>query len=434
MTSKTTYYIYLHIFPHKPNPKYYVGVTSQKPEKRWGYKGRGYHNKYNVIWKAIEKYGWDNIAHEILFETTNREEASLKEREYIKLYRSNERLFGYNVKPGGYSFEKVNHMENCKGENNHAYGKHWWNNGKVQLFCKDCPEEGFNRGTLPRPEEVTRRIALANKGRKNKPLTEEQRLNMSKAQRGENNGMYGKHHSEEAKEKIRRKAIGRVSNKKGKPLSEETKEKLRKRNSGENNYAYGKKIYHKGNLEKYFVPGTQEEGWIEGISDKRKASIESATKKKPSNIGENNPSFGKKWWTNGIEQLYQKDCPGNGWINMTLKKFNTPKKECIWTNGTEDIVSSVCPGEGWKRGKSIKGNKNPVFGCHWYNNGKQQVLAKTKPEGNEWVLGTLYNENRNNWARGKSWWTNGLECLFQENCPGEGWRKGRIKSVKTESN
>lgn len=48
----------------------------------------------------------------------------------------------------------------------------------------------------------------------------------------QNNGMWGKKHSEETKKKISEKAIGRVGHNKGKHLSEETRKKLSEINKG----------------------------------------------------------------------------------------------------------------------------------------------------------------------------------------------------------
>ena len=58
------------VYMHKtPSNKVYIGITNQKPEKRWQ-EGLSY-NKYFT--NAIIKYGWDNIEHKILFETSNSE-------------------------------------------------------------------------------------------------------------------------------------------------------------------------------------------------------------------------------------------------------------------------------------------------------------------------------------------------------------------------
>ena len=47
------YSVYIHTFP---NDKKYIGITSWKPELRWGANGANYKNPYMV--NAIKKYGW----------------------------------------------------------------------------------------------------------------------------------------------------------------------------------------------------------------------------------------------------------------------------------------------------------------------------------------------------------------------------------------
>lgn len=90
------YFVYMHT---SPSGKRYVGITKQKPEQRWG-KGRNY--KQNAYFtSAIEKYGWDNFKHEVLYEVSSLEEAKALEIETIAKYRSDEREFGYNISKGG---------------------------------------------------------------------------------------------------------------------------------------------------------------------------------------------------------------------------------------------------------------------------------------------------------------------------------------------
>jgi len=90
------YKIYEHICP---NGKVYIGITQQNVEKRWK-KGKGY-NTQKLFYRAIQKYGWDNIKHIVLFENLTKEEAEKKEIELIKLFQSNNRLYGYNIENGG---------------------------------------------------------------------------------------------------------------------------------------------------------------------------------------------------------------------------------------------------------------------------------------------------------------------------------------------
>lgn len=90
------YYVYRHTFP---NGKVYIGITFQNPIKRWA-NGFGYRNQ-KLVYRAIEKYGWENIKHEILYENLTIEEAENKEIELIAFYKSNQKEFGYNILEGG---------------------------------------------------------------------------------------------------------------------------------------------------------------------------------------------------------------------------------------------------------------------------------------------------------------------------------------------
>lgn len=50
---------------------------------------------------AVLKYGWDNIAHEILFENLTNERANRLEQICIILFRTTDDRFGYNTTSGG---------------------------------------------------------------------------------------------------------------------------------------------------------------------------------------------------------------------------------------------------------------------------------------------------------------------------------------------
>lgn len=90
------YKVYKHTFP---NNKVYIGITKQKPIKRWK-NGTGYKNN-EYITNAIKKYGWQNIKHEILFSNLEKEEAEKKEIELISFFSSADRKYGYNIQLGG---------------------------------------------------------------------------------------------------------------------------------------------------------------------------------------------------------------------------------------------------------------------------------------------------------------------------------------------
>ena len=90
------YTVYMHT--NKVNDKKYIGITKTNPKERWK-NGLGY--KTQIFYRAIQKYGWDNFKHEILFEKLNKEEAEQKEIELIAFYKSDNKDFGYNVNHGG---------------------------------------------------------------------------------------------------------------------------------------------------------------------------------------------------------------------------------------------------------------------------------------------------------------------------------------------
>ena len=88
--------VYMHT---SPSGKRYIGITSKKPEERWNHGKAYYQNKYFT--RAIEKYGWDNFEHRVLFHDISRADACKKEKELIAKYQSNNALYGYNLSAGG---------------------------------------------------------------------------------------------------------------------------------------------------------------------------------------------------------------------------------------------------------------------------------------------------------------------------------------------
>lgn len=94
-----SYCVYCHT--NKINGKKYVGVTNQKPEKRWK-NGKGYKNN-PYFYNAIEKYGWEEFDHDILFTNLSRDEAGEEEKRLISKWDLTNREKGYNVEGGGIS-------------------------------------------------------------------------------------------------------------------------------------------------------------------------------------------------------------------------------------------------------------------------------------------------------------------------------------------
>jgi hypothetical protein len=103
--------------------------------------------------------------------------------------------------------------ERYKGENNPMYGKSHTPEF-IERF-RDAVTGEKNAMKRPEQKEKMRHLKL---GKKRAPFSEEWIANLSAAHSGEGNGMFGKSHSDDTKQKQREKALGRKQ-------SEETKRK-----------------------------------------------------------------------------------------------------------------------------------------------------------------------------------------------------------------
>ena len=90
MLSKN-YCVYKHT--NLTNQKVYIGITSQKISHRWGHEGHNY-NQQPKFFNAIQKYGWENFSHEVLYDNLTKEQAIELEAKLIAEYNSVEN--GYN--------------------------------------------------------------------------------------------------------------------------------------------------------------------------------------------------------------------------------------------------------------------------------------------------------------------------------------------------
>ena len=100
MKTTKTFTVYRHI---TQDGKSYIGCTSKKrPEKRWK-NGLGYRRQIKIR-EAIEKWGWDNIEHQIISTNLTEKEAKWLENYLICYYRTFilfEDCNGYNMNLGG---------------------------------------------------------------------------------------------------------------------------------------------------------------------------------------------------------------------------------------------------------------------------------------------------------------------------------------------
>lgn len=210
------YTIYIH--KNKINGKIYVGQTCQKVEYRWN-KGKGY-DTCPLFYKAIQKYGWDNFEHIILLENLTKEQADIKEQEYIKYYKSNQKEFGYNIQSGGNNHNVTE--ESRQKSRDHA----------LKLWQDDSfrTKQSERMKKLWQNEEYRQKQAeaIANKPPKTiSPENKQKMLDGFQKYLQENGHPYqGKHRSKQTCQKISEKMKGENNHRYGIKQSQEIKEKV----------------------------------------------------------------------------------------------------------------------------------------------------------------------------------------------------------------
>ena len=205
-------------------------------------------NRNEHLQNSYNKYGTGNFTIEIIEECTKE---CLDEREifWIDYYKSYDPQYGYNKTKGGTGGnsylevadeeckEKIKNKlsESKKGEGNPLYGAHCYTNGIVIKYIKDDEVakyelNGWYKGV---PNHIREKERIANAG--------------------ENNGFYGKKHSED------------------------TRKRLSEVRTGKNNWNYGKIIYHKDDKQKYIsveeVEYYESLGWKKGMSESARHKI-----------------------------------------------------------------------------------------------------------------------------------------------------------------
>lgn len=203
------YVVYKHV---APNGKVYIGITRQDVKRRWGKNGERYKCQ-EKFYNAIQKYGWENIKHIILYKNLNFEDACKKEMELIAKYKSNTKTYGYNVDNGGRCQETFSEETKKKISEARKGKKHTLETRKkISMALKG----------KKRTEEHRQHLSQSLKGiqtRLGAKLSEETKRKISEAHKEYykrvNGEVYwkGKHHTQEAKEKIRQSHLGKQNKK-----------------------------------------------------------------------------------------------------------------------------------------------------------------------------------------------------------------------------
>jgi group I intron endonuclease len=204
-TCKDMYMGTIYILRNRISDKCYVGQTIRPFEKRF----REHQISHSLIGKALRKYRVNNFD-KLLLENIPEEELDYWEIHYIEECHS--------LYPNGYNFDTGGNI-----------GRHTCEEIKRKMkkthktpFKKGFPS--WNKGISP-SEETRKKIGNASRGR---IVSEETRKKRSDALSGENHPMFGKHHTEEMKEKSRESHKGQIPWNKGlkNPYSIETLEKM----------------------------------------------------------------------------------------------------------------------------------------------------------------------------------------------------------------
>jgi len=169
---------YIYLTTNLINNKKYIG-------KHKGYLDDNYLGSGILITAAINKYGKENFKKEILYVSKSEEENNEKEKYFIALYNAVERKDFYNIADGGQGgYVTKGYTSSQRDAVNKKISKK--NAGKNHpMYGKHHTEE---------TKDLLRKKSL-------KYWTQERRNERSKKYSGSGNPMYGKHHSKESIQK-----------------------------------------------------------------------------------------------------------------------------------------------------------------------------------------------------------------------------------------
>lgn len=198
--------------------KIYIGQTINFKRRVWEHKNllkKGIH-KNHYMQADYNIYGMNSFVFKIEFSNLDRSTRLHKETELINFYGGIEDFNVYN-----YQDNIHQNAELCAIVSNHQKGK-IIKPESVALMKSKLIDRKLSEQHRLHIKESCKKF----KGDNNPAKRLDVRLKISNAVKGEKNGMYGKHHTPEAIEKIRQARLGKSPANKGKSASNEIKSKI----------------------------------------------------------------------------------------------------------------------------------------------------------------------------------------------------------------
>lgn len=147
-----------------PNGKRYIGITSKTLSQRQGKNWQRY-ERCTHLWRAIQKYGYQQIVETILFKgNLTAEEAGRLETYFIAMFNSSDPNYGCNIQPGGNGI-----LPKTIGSD------------RIKILQEQMREIGYkNKGRIV-SDETREKQRLAKLGKKRNPHSQETKNKISNA-------------------------------------------------------------------------------------------------------------------------------------------------------------------------------------------------------------------------------------------------------------
>lgn len=157
MTEDKKYCVYTHEVETENGKMVYVGMTSMKLSKRW----QPSNYKTTSMYAYIDKYGWNNIVHNVIESGLTKEEASDIEDKLICEYTDNgvcinERRSGYICKNRYYYNEKSKSYYHKRYKNDQEYTQRKLKQGREYMRRKRAENTEFIKQDRERNRQYMR--------------------------------------------------------------------------------------------------------------------------------------------------------------------------------------------------------------------------------------------------------------------------------------